>query len=146
MGRVLNGNAIYSMPSIIYKKAACQLHFELTGSLSHIDFMFLAFLDHLHKLRPDGVLGPADAPVGKDAGAFPIRIALDQVGVIFHLVFKAAFLFLLLGADPAVSRHPKALPPVLVLQERVCRDFPNLFASANFFFHSAFPLYDHLII
>ena len=134
MGRVLNGNAIYSMPSIIYKKAACQLHFELTGSLSHIDFMFLAFLDHLHKLRPDGVLGPADAPVGKDAGAFPIRIDPDQVGVILHLVFKAAFLFLLLGA------------PVLVLQERVCRDFPNLFASANFFFHSAFPLYDHLII
>lgn len=110
MGRVLNGNAIYSMPSIIYKKAACQLHFELTGSLSHIDFMFLAFLDHLHKFRPDGVLGPADAPVGKDTGAFSIRIDPDQVGVILHLVFKAAFLFLLLGADPAVSRHPEPFP------------------------------------
>ena len=98
--------------------------------------MFLAFLDHLHKLRPDSVLGPADAPVGKDAGAFPIRIALNQVGVILHLILKAAFLFLLLGADPAVSRYPKALPPVLVLQERICRDFPNLFAM---FLHGSHP-------
>ena len=134
MGRVLNGNAIYSMPSIIYKKAACQLHFELTGSLSHIDFMFLAFLDHLHKLRPDGVLGPADAPVGKDAGAFPIRIDPDQVGVILHLVFKAAFLFLLLGTDPTVGCHSQSFPTALILEKRVGRNLPDLF---SIFLHSS---------
>ena len=95
---------------------------------NEVDFVPLAFLDHSHEFGADGVFGPADAPVGKDTGALPFGIALDEVGIVLHLILKAAFLLLLLGADPAVGGHPEPFATNLVLQKGVCGDFADLFA------------------
>ena len=77
--------------------------------------MLFAILDHIHKARPYRIPHTADTVICVDPGHLPFWIAVDQPGVIIHLIFKAALLLLLLCTDTAIGRNPQeTFSPVLL--------------------------------
>ena len=77
--------------------------------------MLFAILNHVHKAWPYHIPYTADAVIRVDPGHLPFWIAIDQPGVIIHLIFKAALLLLLLCTDTAIGRNPQeTFSPVLL--------------------------------
>ncbi len=93
----------------------------------HVDFPLLASADHAVEFISVFHACAGDALVGVDTFKRPSVFGIDAFSVVFHLIFVAVELFLLLSGNAAVCRHPQdTVMGFHALSDRYCRfDYPH---------------------